>query len=205
MPALSRDRILGAAVALADREGFEAATLRRIAAELGVHVTSLYHHVATRDAVVDGIVETLMTEADLPLEELPWEQWVRQFVTALADAAAAHPGAFAALSDRPVQGAAALATFEVGLAAFAKAGLSPTDAYGAVKATSMVALGIATESALRSRGQEPQTALEQLPADAFPEVRKLADVNAVEPTWDFSLETLVSGLRAQIRTRKGAR
>ena len=64
MPAqLTRERIIGTAIELADRDGFEAATLRRIAAELGVHVTSLYNHVATREAVTDGIVERLIEEA----------------------------------------------------------------------------------------------------------------------------------------------
>lgn len=201
MPALSRDRILDAAVALADREGFEAATLRRIAAELGVHVTSLYHHVATRDAVVDAMVERLMGEADLPLEPVGWEQWVRRFVAAVADVAAKHPGAFAALSERPVQGEAAARTFEVALAAFAKAGLSPLDAYGAVKATSMLALGIAGESALQAAGLTRETAIDQLPVDRFPEVHKLEDVTDVEASWAFAVDTLVSGLRSQIRKR----
>ena len=45
---------------MADRDGFEGVTLRRIAAELGVHVTSLYNHVPTRDAVTHGIIERLI-------------------------------------------------------------------------------------------------------------------------------------------------
>ena len=66
MPPLTRERILRTAVAMADQDGLDAVTLRRIAAELGVHVTSLYNHVPTRDAVTDGIVETLLEEAGLP-------------------------------------------------------------------------------------------------------------------------------------------
>ena len=54
---LSRDRILACAVRVADRDGLEAASLRRIAGELGVHVTSIYHHVPTKEALLDGIVE----------------------------------------------------------------------------------------------------------------------------------------------------
>ena len=64
---------------MADRDGFEGVTLRRIAAELGVHVTSLYNHVPTRDAVTDGIIERLIEEAKLPTSPVPWEEWVRSF------------------------------------------------------------------------------------------------------------------------------
>src|SRR4051795_6905877 len=121
MPALTRERILRTAVRMADRDGPDTVTLRRIAAELGVHVTSLYNHVATRDAVTDGVVERLIDEAPLPLAPVGWEEWVRSFFTAIGTLATRHPGAFTALQRRPVQGAHATASFEIALAAFTKA------------------------------------------------------------------------------------
>ena len=124
-PVLTRERIVATAIDLADRDGFEAATLRRIAGELGVHVTSLYNHVPTRDAVTDGMVERLIEEADLPVEPVGWEQWVRSFVARIGDVASRHPGAFGALQRRPVQGPRAAASFEVALAASRKRGLPP--------------------------------------------------------------------------------
>lgn len=202
MPALSRDLILDKAVEVADRDGLEAVTLRRVAVELGVHVTSLYHHVPTKDAVLDGLVERLIAEAGLPDVEIGWEQWVRHFVAAMGTLATRHPGAFAALQTRPVQGEQAVASFEVALAAFVRAGLPPEDAYGAVKATTLIALGTAGERALQSAGSLAETSLDQLPAERFPQVRALADVTDVEAAWAFGLETLVSGLRAQVRKRK---
>jgi AcrR family transcriptional regulator len=200
VPALSRDRILDAAVSLADAEGLEAVTLRRVAAELGVHVTSLYHHVPTREAVSDGIVERLLAGADVPLEAVGWEQWVRRFFAAMSDTARDHPGAFQALQAHPVQGARAAATFEVALAAFTRAGLSPQGAYGALKTTSLVALGVALEQAAIAQGRLEETHLEDLPEHDFPQVRALATVQPGQGH-DFALETLVSGLRSQIRRR----
>jgi AcrR family transcriptional regulator len=97
MPALTRDRILRTAIRIADREGPDAVTLRRIAAELDVHVTSLYNHVPTREAVTDGIIEVLLDDAKLPTEPVPWETWVRRFFEAIMTIAATHPGAFHAL------------------------------------------------------------------------------------------------------------
>ena len=116
MAPLSRDRIVETARDLADREGLDAVTLRRLATELDVHVTSLYNHVATRDAIVDGIVELLISEANLPGRPRNWEEWVRGFVSAVGALAVAHPGAFTALERRPVQGERALSSFEVALA-----------------------------------------------------------------------------------------
>lgn len=205
MPALSRGRILDAAVAMADRDGLDAVTMRRIAGELGVHVTSLYNHVATRDAITDGIVEVLVEEARLPLAPIGWEEWVRQFFTAIGAVAVKHPGAFTALVRRPVQGPRATASFEVALAAFEKAGFPPGDAYSALKATILTALTVGLEQSMSSRGEGAETAVDNLPPDAFPHLHALHRVADVEAAWAFSLETLVSGLRGQLRQRRRLR
>lgn len=201
VPPLSRERIVDCAIELADRDGLDAATLRRIANELGVHVTSLYNHVATRDAVTTGIVDTLVERADLPMSPVDWEEWVRAFVAAVGEIAVRHPGAFVALQRRPVEGAKATESFEAALEAFERAGLDPAGAYGAVKATTHVALSIGVERALWHRGAEAETAVEQLPADRFPHVHALLGQSDPEAAWAFSIETLIAGLRAQIGGR----
>lgn len=76
---LSRDRVLHAAVDLADREGLDALTMRRLAQALDVEAMSLYHHVANKEAVLDGIVETVITEILAEVAELdgpdPADDW----------------------------------------------------------------------------------------------------------------------------------
>jgi AcrR family transcriptional regulator len=204
VPGLTRERILETAVRMADRDGLDAVTLRGIAGELGVHVTSLYNHVPTRDAITDGIVEVLLDEAKLPTQQVSWEEWVRSFFAAIGTIAVTHPGAFVALQRRPVQGALAAASFEIALAAFDKAGLDTHDAYAAVKATALTALAVGLERAMLSQGVLAETALDELPPEQFPHVRSVADVTDPEAAWRFSLETLVSGLRAQVRRRRSA-
>jgi AcrR family transcriptional regulator len=199
--ALTRERILACAVAMADRDGVDAVTLRRIAKELGVHVTSLYNHVATRDAVTDGIVETLLDEADLPATSVDWEEWVRRFFTAMDEAATKHPGAFAALARRPVQGARAAATFEVALAAFSRAGLSTQDAYNAVKTAALAGVMVGMEQGMSAQGKLLETVIEALPADTFPQFHALKGDNDPVAAWAFNLETVVAGLRVQISER----
>lgn len=197
--ALTRERILQTAVRLADRDGPDAVTLRKIAGELGVHVTSLYNHVPTRDAVTDGIVELLLDEAKLPTGPVAWEDWVRQYVDGITGIAATHPGAFHALQQRPVQGARAAASFEVAMVAFTDAGFSTGDGFAAIKSASYLALMIGMERSMVTRGEILETHLEELPAETFPLVRSIeTDVADYEYVWRFGVETLIAGLRAQL-------
>jgi len=103
-----------------------------------------------------------------------------------------------------VQGALAASSFEIALAAFDKAGLDTQDAYAAVKATALSALAVGLERAMLSQGVEAETSLDALPAEQFPHIRSMAEVTDPEAAWSFSLETLVSGLRAQVRRRRSA-
>jgi AcrR family transcriptional regulator len=199
MPGLTREEILRTAVRLADRDGPEAVTLRRIARELDVHVTSLYHYVPTRDAVTEGIVELLLDEAKLPTGPIAWDAWVREFVDAVTGIAATHPGAFHALQQRPVQGARATASFEFAMAAFEAAGYSPEDAYAAIKSAIFLALMIGSERSMVARGDLPETRLDQLPAEQFPLVRSVAaGAFDEERVWEFGVETLIRGLRSRL-------
>jgi len=198
--ALTRERILQTAVRLADRDGPDAVTLRKIAGELGVHVTSLYNHVPTREAVTDGIVELLLDEAKLPTTAVAWDAWIRQFVDGVTGIAATHPGAFHALQQRPVQGARAAASFEVAMAAFSDAGFSTNDSFAAIKSASYLALMIGMERSMVTRGEILETHLDELPAESFPLVRSIEkDVADYEYVWIFAVETLIAGLRAQLQ------
>lgn len=192
---------------MADRDGFDAVTLRSIARELKVHVTSLYNHVPTKDAITDGVVELLVAEAKLPTDPRNWEDWVRGFTKAMVTLASTHPGAITAMQRTPVQGPDASASFEAALRAFRKAGFTPAEAYGAVKATSIAALGLATEQALMSWSLGtgtpfPQTDVEALPAEEFPHMHEIAALPDDVDTADQIVETLVAGFRARLRRAK---
>lgn len=63
---LTRERVLAAAVRVADRGGAEAITMRRVAQELGVEAMSLYHHVPNKDAILDGVVDVVFAAIELP-------------------------------------------------------------------------------------------------------------------------------------------
>ena len=69
---LTRRRVLRAAVALADRGGVAALSMRKLAQELGVEAMSLYHHVASKEAILDGIVDVVFGEIELPSGDVGW-------------------------------------------------------------------------------------------------------------------------------------
>lgn len=198
---LSRERILQCALAVADKDGLDAASLRRVASELGVHVTSLYHHVPTKEALLDGIVEELLACADLPLGEIPWDEWVRTFVDEIARLAVEHAGGFAVLMRRPVQGPRATATFEVGLEAFHRAGMTPHESYAAVKSVALAVLGCCLEQAYAVKGELDalRTDVESLSWQDFPVLREATatadDIDLVATV----REVLVAGLAARFR------
>ena len=183
---------------VADRDGLEAASLRRVATELRVHVTSLYNYVATKEALLDGVVEELFAGADLPLGDIEWEQWVRRFIGAVAGLAREHPGAFAVLLRRPVQGPRATATFEAGLAAFQRAGMDPRESYASVKSVALAVLGCCMEQAFAAAGSELSTDVASLSWRDFPLLHEVAttadDVDLVVALE----ELLVSGLEQRL-------
>jgi AcrR family transcriptional regulator len=196
---LSRDRVLAAAVALADREGAEALTVRRLADDLSVHPTSLYNHVPSKEAILDGVVERLFEEVDLPGEVSSWQDWVRGIAVCFRDLARAHPGAFMVLTRRPAETAKAYRITEVGLDAFGRGGFALVEAIQAVRGVSLAVLGLAlNECPPMGDWVEPAPTDAQL-AD-FP--RLVVAATALEQAdpdedshWDTLVEALVAGLR----------
>jgi AcrR family transcriptional regulator len=191
---LSRPQIVATAIAVADREGLAALTLRGLAATLGVHVTSLYNHVPTLDAILDDVAATLVTEANLPTRATSWDAWVRGFAKGMRTAARRHPGAFEVLHRRPVQGPEAAVAFECALALFASAGFDPTEAFSALKATIHAVLGIVLEELASQRDPTLRTDLRQLPRAQFPHIHAAHAVATRTRTWTYLVDVLIAGI-----------
>jgi AcrR family transcriptional regulator len=90
---LTRDRVLRAAVRLADEGGFESLTMRRLGQELGVQAMSLYNHVAGKDDIRDGIVDIVMSEIEPPSAEVDWKAAIRASAISAHEAFMRHPWA----------------------------------------------------------------------------------------------------------------
>ncbi len=98
---LSRDRVLRAAVALADREGMDAITMRNLADHLGVVPMALYKHVANKEELLDGMVDVIVAEIEPAPDGLPWRDAVRARVLAARRVMVGHPWAREVVESRP--------------------------------------------------------------------------------------------------------
>src|SRR5205809_8125499 len=90
---LSRDRILEAALELADEGGIEALSMRKLGQKLGVEAMSLYNHVANKDDVIDGILDLVLAEGKLPASSGEWDAAVRESAISVHAALRNHPWA----------------------------------------------------------------------------------------------------------------
>jgi AcrR family transcriptional regulator len=97
---LNRDRVLRAAVTLADEIGIAGVSMRRLAQQLGVVPMALYKHVTDKDELLDGMVDVVIGEFDPPDPALDWKDGVRQRVLAARRAVLRHPWARQAIESR---------------------------------------------------------------------------------------------------------
>src|SRR5687767_3194868 len=90
---LSRDRVLRAAINIADIGGIKSLTMRKLAQELDVEAMSLYHYVANKDDILAGIVDLVMREIELPPDGADWKAAIRQSAVSAHDVLLRHPWA----------------------------------------------------------------------------------------------------------------
>ena len=161
---VTRDRVLEAAMSIADAEGLSAVSMRRVATELRVEAMSLYHHVANKDALLDGLVERVVTEA---LEESTsaaeqagstsddWRVDVRTRSLAARRVMLRHPWAPALITSRSTIPLQVQSMFEAVLAAMIRGGVSYRTAHRGLHALSSMVLGFAQEP-FSSIGRRPE-------------------------------------------------
>lgn len=130
---LTRARVLEAAVALADEQGLEALSMRRLGAELDVEAMSLYNHVSDKDDLLDGIVELVVSDFELPrpLEGEDWRAALRRCAIKAHTVLLAHPWSAALSESRPQNGPVRLGYYDTLLGTLRAAGFSDTAAYRA--------------------------------------------------------------------------
>jgi AcrR family transcriptional regulator len=121
---LSRERVLGAAVALADEGGLEELSMRKLAKSLGVEAMSLYNHIANKDQLLDGMVDLVFSEIEPPSPQEDWKQEMRKRAISTRQALLRHPWAVGLMEARPNPGETNLRLHEAVLACLRQAGFS---------------------------------------------------------------------------------
>src|SRR5215208_2818747 len=123
-PALGKERILRAAVALADREGFESLTMRKLAGSLGSGAMSLYHYVPNKEELLDGMIDIVFGEIELPSTDLDWKTALRRRALSTRAALNRHRWAVGLMESRATPGPASFALHDAVLGCLREAGFS---------------------------------------------------------------------------------
>jgi AcrR family transcriptional regulator len=121
---LSRERVLRAAVELAVRDGIESLTMRKLADELGAGAMSLYHHVPNKHQLLDGMVDIVFGEIELPSTEDDWKTAMRKRAMSTREALGRHRWAIGLMEGRTTHGTANLALHNAVLGCLRAAGFS---------------------------------------------------------------------------------
>jgi len=141
---LSRELVLKTALRLADRHGTQAMSMRKLGAALGVEAMSIYHHVRSREDLLDGLAEIMVRdELPVPKPSDPWEEALRDFLVGIRHTALRHPAAFELVGLRPLRSPAALAPVEALLLCLHQGGLTPNEAVAAYRTGTAYARGFA--------------------------------------------------------------
>ena len=205
---LSKQAVLDVALAIADAEGLETLTVRRLAQELGVTPMAMYWHFKNKDEVLDGLADRIMGELDVASDpDLPWNEQVEGLLRSFVDVLRAHPCAGPLLSTRNALGEHGLAAWERALDILWRAGFPPDDATDLIRhvvhgAIALVAGGpgrwpAGTEE-LEERHRRHQAYLESLPPRQFPRLveaaRPLSRPDDLERYYARGMEFLLGGI-----------
>src|SRR5262245_48129764 len=142
---LSRDRVLRAAVALADAAGVDALSMRRLAQDLGVVPMALYKHVSSKDELLDGMIDLLVAEIGPPPAGTDWKTAIRERVLAARRLWQRHPWASRVVETRTQPTPAVMAYMDSMIGLFRAGGFSVDLTHHAMHAMGSRLLGVTQE------------------------------------------------------------
>jgi AcrR family transcriptional regulator len=200
---LSRERVLRAALRLVDQRGLEALSMRKLAQDLGVEAMSLYNHVANKDAILDGLLERVLAEVQLPQPGGDWEAELRRAAISLHDALVRHPwacGLVMAPASSPNALGARIRYIEALLRILREAGFTPTQAYYGYHALDSHAVGFTMWELGHAVPDNAvvEELMREIESGAYPYLLEHArqhDADHPQTSFEFGLDLIFDGLR----------
>jgi AcrR family transcriptional regulator len=207
---LSRERVLQAAVVLADRDGIEALSMRKLGEALGVEAMSLYNHVASKSALLDGMVDVVFTEIDLPTSDVDWKTAMRRRAVSARQVLGRHRWAIGLMESRTSPGPATLRHHDAVLGCLRSGGFSIELTAHAYALLDSYIYGFALQEATLPFDSNEQTAavateiMEQFAAGQYPHLTELAVEHVLRPGYSFGdefevgLDLILDGLEQEV-------
>jgi AcrR family transcriptional regulator len=204
---LTRERVLRAAVALADEKGLDSLTMRELGLRVGVEAMSLYNHVANKDDILDGMVDLVVAEIILPADSADWKEAMRQRAISARAVFSLHPWASALIDSRETSGPARLRYLDWVVGTLRRAGFSlemTTRAFSLVDSY-IYGFGRQQFNVAAVGDVVPEDIAEgflrAIPADEYPYLREMVVDYARETGYDdsadfrFGLDLILEGLQ----------
>ena len=191
---LSRDRVFRAAVALTDAAGIGSLTMRSLAQELGVKPMALYYHVANKEEILDGIVDLVFSEIELPTANGDWRSEIVRRANSARRVLRRHPWAIGLMESRKTPGPATLRHHDATIGILRAAGFSVEMTAHAYALLDSYIYGFALqEVSLPFEGPETvadvaEPMMQQFPADAYPHLVEMTMEYVMQPGYDFGNE-----------------
>ena len=191
---LSRDRVLRAAVALADRDGISSLSMRKLGEALGVEAMSLYNHVASKSDLLDGMIDIVFGEVDLPSGDGDWKAAMRRRAISARQALRRHRWAIGLMESRTSPGPATLRHHDAVLGCLRQAGFPVEMTAHAYALLDSYIYGFALQEAglpFGSGEEAAQVARDisgQFPAGQYPYLTEMAVEHIFKPGYDFGDE-----------------
>lgn len=211
---VSRDRALRTAVALADAGGIDSVTMRRLAEELGVEAMSLYHHVPNKDAILDGMVDLVFAEIEMPSLDADWKTALQRRSASVRAVLLRHRWAIRLMESRAAPGPANLAHHDAVLGCLRAAGFSiPLTAHAYSVLDSYVYGFVHTELNLPFQTTEEtqvvaRAIFDQLQPGAYPHLAELTLQHVLKPGYRygdefaFGLALVLAGLERALSSER---
>jgi AcrR family transcriptional regulator len=195
---LTRARLVATALGIADAEGLDAVSIRRVAAQLGARPMSLYTHIASKDDLVALMLDEVSAELLVP-GELPadWREALRAIARQALDAYLAHPWMLSAFGRRPPVGPNHLRRAEQSATAVAGLGIDPADAWTALRIVHEWTMGHALHVVTLREDQQLERQLANADPEAFPQMAKVFPALRGRPhdtSFDAALDVLLDGI-----------
>ena len=216
---LNRERVLRAAVDLADREGIDALSMRRLGQELGVEAMSLYNHVGGKDDLLDGMVDVIIGEIEPAPESGPWQQAARDRILSARRTMRRHPWASAVIVSRTQASQVIMRYMDTMAGILRRGGFSVDLLHHAFHALGSRVLGFSQElyddSSDLAAGDEMQAVMLAQMAKEYPHITEIVqqvmhdDATVVgtgcDDQWEFefALDLILDGLERLRRKSAG--
>jgi len=203
---LSRERVLHAAVALADENGIESLTMRKLGEAVGVEAMSLYNHVANKEDLLDGMIDVVFSEIELPSGEDDWKAAMRRRAISVRTILSRHRWAIGLMESRASPGPATLRHHDAVIGCFRDAGFSVELAAHAFSALDSYIYGFSLQErnlpfdTPEQTSELAQAILAQFPTDEYPHLAELTIEHVLQPGYDygneyeFGLDLILDGL-----------